>query len=79
MPHAGMHEAAAGHCDDASPPAGDEPGRAIDCMVACAVVAPAEAPSAPPAPGAAAAPDRLALRDLPGISPEAEPPPPRRA
>ena len=77
--HHGVAAATPGHCHDVPPPAEDEPGRAIDCMLACAVMAPAEAPPAPRAPAAAAAPDRIALRDLPGISPEAEPPPPRRS
>lgn len=77
MPH---HQAAAmpGHCDEM--PAGDEDGAdktAIDCMIACAAMAVAETPNLVASPDVAPAPISLTLPDLPGLNPEAEPPPPR--
>lgn len=78
--------AMAGHCADmpAAAPAHHQNGSqkdheqmAVDCMVACAALAPAPAPFIAPAPLAATLPGALLLSSLTGILPEAELPPPR--
>ena len=75
-----------GHCADmpaAAPahhqngPQKDHERMAVDCMVACAAMAPAPAPFIAPAPLADALPGALLLSSLIGILPEAELPPPR--
>ncbi len=77
MPHH-MPDATASHCAGQPMPDGDEGGRmAVDCMIACAAMAPAAAlPSAPPA-AREAAPAAGPNFILAGIRPEADPPPPR--
>lgn len=78
--------AMAGHCADmpAAAPAHHQNGSpkdhermAVDCMVACAAMAPAPASFIAPAPLAEALPGALLLSSLTGILPEAELPPPR--
>ena len=74
------HPAMAGHCAGQPKPDQDrhEGPAAIDCMIACATIAPAAAPDfVPPSAGHAepVAPPSASI--LAGIRPEAEPPPPR--
>ncbi len=66
-----------GHCDDAPGPGHDEANKSIDCMIACAVMAPADAPALEAAPPAAAPLEAGALAAFFGFHPEADPPPPR--
>lgn len=78
-PHHDAPMAIAGHCEDSlTPAAPGQPNKtAIDCMIACAAVAPvdtqllAEEMPAAPAPGA------LPLATFHGLHPGADPPPPR--
>jgi hypothetical protein len=68
------------HCAGQLMPGGDKSHpMAVDCMIACAAMAPAPASFALPPPTLAAAPVGLPLSLLSGIRPEAEPPPPRTA
>jgi hypothetical protein len=68
------------HCAGQPMPAGDKGHRmAVDCMIACAAMAPAPAPFALPPPLLASVPIGLPLSRLSGIRPEADPPPPRTA
>jgi hypothetical protein len=68
------------HCAGQPMPDGDKGHRtAVDCMIACAAMAPAPAPFALPPPALAAAPFGLKSTPLSGIRPEADPPPPRTA
>ena len=60
-------------------PAGGKEGMAVDCMIACAAMAVAPAPFIPPAPVGVGLPAHSFLASLTGISPEADPPPPRRS
>lgn len=75
----GHGAAGAGHCEGMpmpEPASGDERG-AIDCMIACAAIAAADAPaldSVQAAPGVEA---HRAPAAFAGLSPESEPPPPR--
>ena len=75
--HAAAAAAMPGHCDDRPTPTQDRPDKAIDCMIACAAMAAADAPSLVLAAFTPAAPERLALPAFTGLNPEAEPPPPR--
>jgi len=78
MPHhGGMAAAASGHCDDMPQPEEGTADRAIDCLIACAAATPPEAAAVPAGGFAAAAPEAAAPRHFAGITPEAEPPPPR--
>jgi hypothetical protein len=65
------------HCRDMPAPAGEAPGRSIDCMMSCAAI-PAEA-SVPDAQPPLLQPLLLAqrMRTLAGVTPEAATPPPR--
>ena len=76
MPHHAP-AAMAGHCDDMPAPDGDEPGKAVDCMIACAVMTPSEAPALKAAPPARSMPASFAVPGFSGLHPEADPPPPR--
>jgi hypothetical protein len=68
------------HCAGQPMPDGDRGHRmAVDCMIACAAMAPAPALFALPPPALAAAPFGLPSSFLSGIRPEADPPPPRTA
>ena len=68
------------HCAGQPMPDGDKGHRmAVDCMIACAAMAPAPAPFVLPPPALAAAPIGPPLSRLSGIRPEADPPPPRTA
>ena len=93
MGRIGMAEAMAGHCADApvaapahlggghqQPSPRDDTGQAaIDCMIACATMAPAPAPEIAPQARAIAVPDTPLPASLTGIRPEAATPPPRIA
>ena len=77
---AGMPAAAPAH--HSGMPAQKAPGRdgermAVDCMTACAAMAPAPAPFVAPPPAATTLPAIPVLFSLTGIRPEADPPPPR--
>ena len=76
MPH---HEAMAmsGHCAGEPQPDQDRHPSSIDCMIACAAMAPAATPDFVPPPVAHAEPTSAPALILAGILPEAEPPPPR--
>lgn len=92
MGRIGMAQAMAGHCAEtpsAAPahhngghqqpaPRDNKSQAAIDCMIACAAMAPAPAPSVVPQARATAAPDTPLPASLTGIRPEAATPPPRR-
>lgn len=52
---------------------------AVDCMIACAAMTTAPAPTVAPPPVATALPAVPFLSSLTGITPEADPPPPRRS
>jgi hypothetical protein len=68
------------HCAGQPMPDGDKGHRmAVDCMIACAAMAPAPASFTLPLPPLAAAPVPLLMSHLAGIRPEADPPPPRTA
>jgi hypothetical protein len=75
-----MPTAMIAHCAGQPMP---EPARghrmAVDCMIACAAMAPAPAPFALPPPAVVAAPVGLAAGFPAGVRPEADPPPPRLA
>lgn len=77
LPHLAA-PAAGAHCPDMPQPDGDDADTAkIDCLVACAIVLTAAGPmfgepTSAPLPVVTATPDSLV-----GISPEADPPPPR--
>ena len=60
-----------------NPPQKDGERMAVDCMIACAAMAPAPAPLVAPPPVAAFVPGATILTSLTGIRPEADPPPPR--
>jgi hypothetical protein len=77
MPH---HAATASHCAGQPMPDRDKHQRmAVDCMIACAAMAPVPAALfVPPAAVDAAVAASLSPR-LVGIRPEADPPPPRFA
>lgn len=67
----------AGHCEEMPGHDNSAPGKAIDCMIACAAMASSEAPFLVvpvPMPAEHAA---LPFFSSAGIQPEAEPPPPR--
>lgn len=78
MPHHAPM-AMAGHCAGQPLPGQDhDKGAAsIDCMIACAAMAPVAAPEVVPPPPAQAEPVAPRALILAGISPEAETPPPR--
>ena len=73
--------AMSGHCDDMPAPAqprGDRTHKAsIDCLVACAAMATAEAVCVVETAAATSPPASFALPEFFGLHPEAEPPPPR--
>lgn len=75
-----MAMAMSGHCEDMPMP---EPGKpnnaAIDCMVACAAVAPALPPQIAGFASLEAPLTPTTLIAFQGIHPEADPPPPRRS
>jgi hypothetical protein len=74
------HAAMAFHCaGQPLPDANRHHKMAVDCMIACAAMAPAAAPFALPKPAPRAQPAAMAVSTLFGIRPEADPPPPRRA
>jgi hypothetical protein len=67
------------HCGQPMPD-GDKGHRmALDCMIACAAMAPAPTSFTLPPPALVAAPIARAAPLLSGVRPEAEPPPPRIA
>gem|GEM_PF-3111321 len=73
-----MSSAMAFHCAGQPMPEGDKGGRVgIDCMIACAAMAPAATPPLSPPPPTAAVPIAARTLALDGIHPEADPPPPR--
>lgn len=77
---AGMPAAAPAHhsgMPHQKAPARDGERMAVDCMTACAAMAPAPAPFIAPPPAATTLPATSFLFSLIGIRPEAEPPPPR--
>lgn len=76
MPH-DMPSAMASHCGQPMPDGDKSSPVAIDCMIACAAMAPAAAPVFTPLPAAEAAPVAIPSFLLAGIQPEADPPPPR--
>jgi len=71
---AGMPAAPAHH---RKMPAPDGEKMAVDCMIACAAMAPAPAPFVVPPVAVVALPTTSFLQSLVGIHPEADPPPPR--
>ena len=75
MEHAAAAAALPGHCSDT--PEQDRPERSIDCMIACAAMAAADAPSLAPAPLTQTAPESLPSASFAGLNPAADPPPPR--
>jgi hypothetical protein len=76
MPH---QAAMASHCAGRPMPDQDRQERMVDCMIACAATAAIAAPEtlAPPA-AIALNPVAGPVPCLSGLSPEADPPPPRR-
>ena len=67
------------HCAGQAPP-GDvrDPPMSVDCLIACAAMAPpADFAFAPPAPAAEATPAAMPASVLAGVRPGADPPPPR--
>ena len=76
MPHHPAMTMAAGHCDTMPASDSGDFDRSIDCMIACAMMAHAEAPALQPPP-AASAPVSVLRAGLAGLHPEADPPPPR--
>jgi hypothetical protein len=58
-------------------PGPDSEKMAVDCMIACATMAPPPAPFITPPPAETALPLVSFLSSLSGIQPEADPPPPR--
>ena len=81
-PHHSSPTAMAGHCSDMPAPeqAPDDRGAmTIDCLVACATIAAAEAPALAALEPLAVSPASRALTAFIGIHPEAEPPPPRHS
>lgn len=77
MPHQ-MTPAMAAHCAGQPIPDQDkDEGVAIDCMIACAAMAPPLASFPAPPPEAAPAPAAVPLSLRPGLDPGADPPPPR--
>lgn len=79
MPHQAMQVASP--CPDQPQPAGDsDRGKMeIDCMSACAAMAPAADPFVIPPIAALVPPEPNPMPSRAGIRPEAEPPPPRLA
>ena len=73
MAHCG--EMPAGH--DRQAPAPDKERMAVDCLIACAAMAPPPAPLVTPPPAGVAPPATALISSLNGIQPEADPPPPR--
>jgi len=73
------------HCAEMSAPAAghhqqgpaEREKMAVDCMIACAAMAPPPAPFVAPPPAATALPVVSFLASLSGTQPEADPPPPR--
>lgn len=76
-PHHGAPMVMAGHCEEMPSQDDAKPGKAIDCMIACAAIAPAAAPFVRAQEVTVDAPAPLPLFSFTGIQPEAEPPPPR--
>ncbi|HET9429206.1 MAG TPA: hypothetical protein VFO69_12685 [Allosphingosinicella sp.] len=77
MPHQ-RQGAMAGHCDEGQQPAhGEGDKAAIDCMIACATLAPASAQTAEFIAPEPEAPQAPMIRRFAGINLEADPPPPR--
>lgn len=77
MPH---HQpiAMAGHCENMpAPDDGDRDKVAIDCMIACAVMAAADGPMVEAMAAPASRPARIEHPAFAGLHPEADPPPPR--
>lgn len=77
VPSHHMTMTAPGHCDDSPAPDGDNAGKTLDCLTACASLAAVEAAALailvhPPAAAVA-----LPTAGAAGLVPEAEPPPPR--
>ena len=75
--HAAATAAMADHCADLPAPEQDRPDQSIDCMMACAAMAAADAPAFETEAFAPAEPERLPLPSFTGLNPEADPPPPR--
>lgn len=71
---AGMPASTGGHHKAPGP---ERERMAVDCMIACAAMAPSPAPCVTPPPAAVALPAISVLASLSGIQPEADPPPPR--
>ncbi|HEV2866026.1 MAG TPA: hypothetical protein VGX37_05890 [Allosphingosinicella sp.] len=71
-------QAMSGHCEGMPMPAKHQPANgAIDCMIACAVVAPTPAPLVAAMASVRAPNAPVEMRPYVGIHPEADPPPPR--
>lgn len=80
MDHHAAPMAMSGHCEDMPMPAPGKPSKAaVDCMIACAAVAPALPAQIVGFAPRAAALTPTALTAFRGIHPEADPPPPRRS
>jgi hypothetical protein len=71
--------AAAGHCHGSPTAPGKADRAAIDCAIACAVIAPSGPATADRLPVATSGPDQAVLPAFSGTRPEADPPPPRIA
>ena len=70
--------AMAGHCDDMPAPGQHESGKAaIDCLTACAVMTPADAPALAAEAPLRAVPAESTPLPISGLRPESDPPPPR--
>ena len=72
--------AAPGHCDDMpAPDGGDDTDKRLDCLTACASLAAVADAELAVVPASVMALESVAIADAPGLTPEAEPPPPRRS
>jgi hypothetical protein len=69
--------AAAGHCHGSPATPGKADRAAIDCAIACAAITPTAPSPENLLPVVANGPEQAALPALPGIAPDADPPPPR--
>lgn len=68
---------AAGHCDDRPSSDPDRSRQAVDCLVACAVMAPPAVPALVLQPLLRLAPAASPTPAFSGLHPDADPPPPR--
>jgi hypothetical protein len=78
MAQASHGMAVVAHCAGQPLPDRDKGHRTtVDCLIACAAMAPADAPFALPSHAPEAAPAARPVSILSGVQPEADPPPPR--